>query len=167
MEYMRDYILNLMRKSAYRPMSMRDLIRHLEVPRNKRESFKEIINQLTESGGIVLIKGKKYGLARKMNLVVGRLSVHPDGFGFVAPEEEGADVFIKNRNLNTAMHGDKVVVRVEHFRRGDKKEGRVIRILERASRQVVGRFERFSTYGYLTPHNPRLTTDIYIKGTFG
>jgi ribonuclease R len=162
MEYMKDYILNLMRKSAYRPMSMKDLIRHFNVPKDKRDHFKEIIRQLTETGEVVLIKGRKYGLPKKMNLVVGLLTVHPDGFGFVTPEEGGDDVFIKNRNLNTAMHGDKVVVRLEHFGREEKSEGRVIRILERARSRVVGCYEKFSTYGYVTPYDPRLTTDIYI-----
>lgn len=162
MEYMRDYILNLMRKSAYRPMTMTELVQHFRIPRGKRDHFRDIIEQLTETGEIIIIKGKRYGLPKKMNLVVGRLHVHPDGFGFVTPEEGGEDLYIKTRGLNTAMHGDKVVVRLEPPRRGEKREGRIIRILERARRQVVGRFEKYSTYGYVTPHDPHLTSDIYI-----
>jgi ribonuclease R len=162
MEYLRDYILSLMHKSAYRPMTMKDLVEHFTIPRPKRDRFAAIIEQLTDAGEIILIKGKRYGLPKKLNLVVGKLSVHPDGFGFVAPEEGGDDVFIKGRELNTAMHGDKVVARLEHLRRGERREGRVIRIMERAQQTVVGRFERYSTYGYLTPYDPRLVTDIWI-----
>ncbi len=162
MEYLRDYILNLMRKSAYRPMTMKELIQHFSIPRNKRERFTAIIEQLTGTGEIILLKGKRYGLPKKLNLVVGKLSVHPDGFGFVIPEEGGDDVYVKGRDLNTALHGDKVVVRRELPHHGERPEGRVIRILERAQSQVVGRFERYSTYGYLTPYDPHLVTDIWI-----
>ncbi len=159
---MREYILNLMRKSAYRPMTLKDLIQHFDIPRGKRDNFREVLEELTAAGEIILIKGKRYGLPTKMNLAVGRLAVHPDGFGFVTPEEGGSDVFVKGRELNTAMHGDKVVVRLEAGGRDGKSEGRVIRILERARDRIVGRFEKFSAYGYLTPYDPRLTTDIYI-----
>jgi ribonuclease R len=162
MKYLREYILNLMRKSAYRPMTLKELVQHFDIPRRDRESFTDVINELTQRGEIILISQNRYGLPRKMGLKVGRLSVHPDGFGFVAPEEGGEDVFIKTKELNTAMHGDRVVARVEHALRGQRQEGRVIQILERARTQVVGRFERFSAYGYVTPYDPRLTSDIYV-----
>ena len=84
MEYLKDHLLSLMRKSAYRPMTMKDLVSRFKVPPEGRAAFRKILAQLCENGDVVLVKGKRYGLAQKMNLVTGRLSAHPDGFGFVS-----------------------------------------------------------------------------------
>jgi ribonuclease R len=166
MEYLKDHILSLMRKSAYRPMTYRELVGRFNVPSDRRNEFKNLIRDLCESGEVVKVKGKRYGLARKMNLVTGTLSSHPEGFGFVAPEKSGegraVDIFVKARNIGSAMHGDLVLVRLEHFGRGRSPEGSVIRILKRAHTTVVGKLERFSGYGYVTPADHRLTQDIYI-----
>jgi ribonuclease R len=97
-----------------------------------------------------------------MNLVVGRVKCHPDGYAFVIPEEEGQeDIFIGARNLQEAMHGDRVVARVESVRKKGK-EGRVIRILERQLRKVVGKFMKGKNYSYVVPEDERVLQEIYI-----
>ena len=84
--------------------------------------IKSLVKELSESGEVVRVKGKRYGLAKKMNLLTGTLSSHPEGFGFVKPEKEGerkdGDIFIKARNMGSAMHGDQVLVRLESAPRG-------------------------------------------------
>jgi ribonuclease R len=164
MEYLKDHLLNLMRKSAYRPMTMKDLIRRFDVPAEDRAAFKKLIAQLCEKGDVVLVTGKRYGLAQKMNLVTGRLIAHPDGFGFVRAEEaEGEDIFIKARGMGSAMHGDLVLARLDSSATGRSPEGSIVRILKRAHTTVVGRLERFPGYGYVIPADHRLTRDIYIS----
>ena len=97
-----------------------------------------------------------------MNLVVGRIKCHPDGYGFVIPETPGEeDVFLSPKNLREAMHGDRVVVRVESVRKKGK-EGRVIRILERKLKKVVGKFMRGKNYSYLVPEDERVLQEVYI-----
>ena len=95
-----------------------------------------------------------------MNLVVGRVQTHPRGFGFVIPDRpvEGVtgDIFIAGANLNQAIHGDRVVARVERTT-GDRAEGRIIRILEHGSSTIVGRFDvDESGMGFLIPFDRRL-----------
>ena len=85
------------------------------------------VEQLVAKGQLVSLKGGRFGLAEKMNLVVGELSVHPDGFGFVTPETGGKDIYLVAANLKEAWHGDRVVVRIEGSR-GRRREGRVIRL---------------------------------------
>jgi ribonuclease R len=166
MEYLKDHLLSLMRKSAYRPMTLKELISRFDVPREKRNEFKTLIKELSESGEVVRVKGKRYGLAKKMNLLTGTLSSHPEGFGFVTPEQPGdrkdGDIFIKARNMGSAMHGDQVLVRIEHSGRGRSPEGSIIRILRRAHTTVIGKLERFPGYGYVLPSDHRITQDIYI-----
>src|SRR6185436_11179298 len=108
------------------------------------------------------------GLPDRMNLVVGRVQTHPRGFGFVVPDRpiEGVsgDLFIAGANLNQAMHGDKVVARLEHTS-GERAEGRILRILERGASSVVGRFEvEESGMGFLVPFDRRLIVDVLIAG---
>ena len=96
------------------------------------------IEQLVEAGELIRIRGNRYGLADRMQLVVGHLLVNPRGFGFVTPEHaaEGArqDIFVAGVNLHQAMHGDRVAIRLEQT--PGRPEGRIVRVLERAREEV-------------------------------
>ncbi len=145
-----------------RPLLAREIFRHLGVQGDFRRKARELLRDLTEEGKIVRIRGNRYGLPLKMNLVVGRVKCHPDGYGFVIPEAEGEkDIFVSSRNLKEAMHGDRVVARVESVRRKGR-EGKVIRILERRFHKVVGKFMKAAHYSYLIPEDERILQEVYI-----
>jgi ribonuclease R len=145
-----------------RPLLIREVLRFLRLPKDKRQRVKEIFRDLAEEGKIVKIRGNRYGLPIKMNLVVGRVKCHPDGYGFVIPEREGEqDIFVSPRNLKEAMHGDRVVARVESIRKKGR-EGSVIRILERGLRKVVGKFMRGKNYSYVIPEDERIIQEVFI-----
>ena len=129
-----------MRSRTYRPLLIKELMQDLGVSKDDRHDFKHLLRELQREGEIVKIRGNRYGLPEKMNLAVGKFSAHPDGYGFVMPEAEGEpDIYIAPRNIVGAMHGDKVVARVEHEKGPGRQEGRIIRILDRAVTRVVGR----------------------------
>jgi ribonuclease R len=154
-------IFELMRAED-RPLLVRDILRLLNVEKEGRQRVRELLRDLAEEGRVVKIRGNRYGLPEKMNLVVGRIKCHPDGYGFVIPETPGEeDVFLSPRNLGEAMHGDRVVARVESVRRKGK-EGRVIRVLERKLQKVVGKFMRGKNYSYLVPEDERVLQEVYI-----
>ncbi len=164
MSVSKKQILEYLRSSAHRPLLLRELARQLTVPPAERRNFRQLIRKMNEAGEIVKIKGRRYALPTKMDLVVGRIQIHPDGFGFLIPEEAGApDVYISSRHLRLSMDGDKAVVRVERLRRGQRTAGRVIRIIERAHQQVVGRFEQGQQFDYIIPWHPNITQDIFIS----
>src|SRR5204862_4059177 len=142
------------------------LVTRLKIPREQRATVKRLLQGLVKSGHLVQTRGNHYGLPDRMNLVVGRVQTHPRGFGFVIPDKplDGVtgDIFIAGANLNQAMHGDRVVARIEQ-RREDRVEGRIVRILERGSKTIVGRFEVDDTgTGYLVPFDRRLIMDVMI-----
>src|SRR5258707_849322 len=144
----RDQVLALMRERVHHPASMRELLQVLKVPRDERTTFKRHIKSLVASGDLIQIRGHRFGLPEKMDLFVGRLQTHPGGYGFVTPErplEAGGDIYISGPHLDEAMHGDRVVVRIERIKEGGKVEGRIIRILERANTSIVGRYDRDDT----------------------
>src|SRR5262249_6124349 len=148
------------------PAAVRELLQILKVPREERTSFKRHIKSLVASGDLIQIRGHRFGLPEKMDLYVGRLQTHAGGYGFVAPErptEAGGDISISGPLLNDAMHGDRVVVRIERVKEGGRTEGRVIRILERANEWIVGRYERGADgVGYVAPFDRRVLMDILI-----
>jgi len=162
----RDTILRLIRERVPHPATARELAKTLTIPRDERQSFKRDLKALIDAGELLQIRGNRFGLPDKMDLIVGRLHTNPGGFGFVAPENttraEGKDIFIAAGNLTEAMHGDRVVVRIE--RQTPKgPEGRIIRVLERSSDSVVGRFVTdASGLGYVVPFDRRVLTDIHV-----
>jgi ribonuclease R len=85
--------------------------------------LKHLLRELTRSGDVVKIRGGRYGLPRKMSLVVGTLKCSPKGYGFVSPAKPGQlDVFVREVDMGGALHGDEVVIRQERH----KRDGRVL-----------------------------------------
>jgi ribonuclease R len=165
--FARDELLRLIREKVHHPATARELAKLLGVPSEDRSAFKRQIRMLAASGDLLQIRGDRYGLPQEMNLVVGRLSTNPGGFGFVVPEDaqrgdKKQDVYIAASNLTEAMHGDRVVARVE--RETPKGlEGRIIRILERSQATLVGRFETDEAgLGYVVPFDRRVLTDVHV-----
>ena len=162
----RDDILRLIKDNVHHPATARDLAQILRVPREESAGFKRLLNDLVADGALLQIRGNRYGLAESMDLVVGKLQTNPSGFGFVVPDDakpgERNDIFIAPPNLTDAMHGDRVVARVE--RRTEKGlEGRIIRILQRSQETLVGRFETDAGgLGYVVPFDRRVLTDIHV-----
>jgi ribonuclease R len=149
------------------PASPRELLRVLKIPREQRAAFTRNLRDLVSDGSLIHIKGNRYGLPDRMDLVVGTLDGHPSGFGFVAPDRpvEGLtrDIFVAEHNLKEAMHGDRVVVRIERYRDDGRAEGKVVQVLERAATTVVGRFEvDRSGLSFVAPFDRRITADIQI-----
>src|SRR3954470_3543430 len=137
----RDQILAQMRDRVHHPAGTRELLQLLKIPREERATFKRHLKALVAEGELIQIRGQRFGLPEKMDLYIGRLQTHAGGFGFVVPErdlEAAGDIYISGPHLNEAMHGDRVVVRIERVKDDGRSEGRVIRILERRHESLVG-----------------------------
>ena len=162
----RDQILSLMREKVHHPAAVRELLQLLKIPRDERADFKRHLTALVASGDLIQIRGQRFGLPEKMDLYVGRLQTHHAGYGFVVPDralDQGGDIYIASHHLNEAMHGDRVVVRIERVKDGGKVEGRIIRILERSNTWIVGRYERTDdAAGYVVPFDRRVLMDVIV-----
>ena len=162
----REDILSLIREKVHHPATSRELAQLLRVPREERNNFRRQLKTLVADGALLQIRGNRFGLPDKMDLVVGRLHTNPGGFGFVVPENaqrgERKDIYIAASNLTEAMHGDRVVARIE--RQTEKgAEGRIIRILERSQSTIVGRFEvDAGGLGFVVPFDRRVLTDVHV-----
>ncbi len=163
----KEDLLRLLRQKVPHPATPREILRVLKISREERAGLKRNLRGLVSDGALIQIKGDRYGLPDRMDLVVGKLDGHPSGFGFVAPEKpvEGLtrDIYVPEHAMQEAMHGDRVVARIERYREDGRAEGRIVQVLERAASTVVGRFEvDRSGLGFVAPFDKRLTADIQI-----
>jgi ribonuclease R len=143
----REQIFALLSRKDYRPLNKVEIARKIGVSGSARVALRRTLRDLERSGEIARIRKDRYVLPAEADLVTGRLSVHPAGFGFLTPEKAGGpDVFIAAEDIGTAMHRDRVVARISleppPGRVKRRREGRVIRILERAHNTIVGTLQR-------------------------
>src|SRR5450432_3343555 len=152
-----------------KPMTLRDIVRGLGLDAPGRRALKDVLRGLLGAGEVVNIQGTRIGLPSRMNLVVGRLNCNPAGFGFVVPDKPAGaprsregDVYVSATNMKEALHGDRVVARVErHSPRG--AEGRIIRVLERSQERLVGRYEEDGRFGgHVVPFDKRVLHELFV-----
>ncbi|MSO63077.1 MAG: ribonuclease R [Acidobacteria bacterium] len=163
----REDLLRQMRAKVSHPATARDLLSLLRIDREERVAFKRLLRHLVNDGDLILIKGKLYGMPDRMDLVVGKLDGHASGIGFVTPERpiEGLtrDIFVAAHHLQEALHGDRVVVRIERYREDGRAEGKIVQVLERAASSIVGRFDVDDTgLAFVVPFDKRLTAEVQI-----
>jgi ribonuclease R len=158
-------ILAVMR-NAGRPLYLREIIHFSHLRPEEKNKARTIVASLVSEGKLVLLKGDRYGISDLMELVTGKLLVHPDGFGFVQPETgKGDDVFIPARGLKGAVHGDLVVARVEKTR-AKGIEGSILRVLERDVKQIVGTFHKGRSVSTVLPEENRLLYEIMVPNKY-
>lgn len=170
----REKIQTLLASPDYHPLRRADLGNKLRLNASERVQFRRVLDEMLRKGEIVRIRKECFVLPQEADLVVGRITFNEKGFAFVIPERPADtalpkqdDIYIAQEDTGVAMHGDKVVVRLNRERRRfhdtDKASGRVIRILERASEIIVGTLQKTKNFHYVVPDDPRMAHDIYTK----
>ena len=156
-------ILNGLRESGRGPLKSKELARELGVANEAYAAFKNVLVGLEGDGRVYRVKGGRYAVPEKINLVVGRLSLIRSGDGFVIFEDsQSQDVYVPFGDLASAMDGDQVVARIEGRPRGRNPVGRIIKVLERAHPRVVGTYRRTKNLGYVVPREREMPRDILI-----
>jgi ribonuclease R len=164
----RQQILALLARKDYRPLNKIEIARKIGVSGRARVALRRTLRELERAGEIARIRKDRYVIPAEADLVAGKLSIHPSGYGFLISEKPGEpDVFIAAENIGTAMHGDRVVARISRDvpsgRVKGRREGRVIRIIERAHDTIVGTLQRSRNFYYVVPDDPRFVHDIYVR----
>ena len=162
-------ILDKIDRQPKQTAGFKQLVRELGVHGEQRHELNQRLERLVERGELVEIPGERYAIPRAAgrNLVLGRLSMHRDGYGFVIPESAdvkqrlSGDIFVPALAIGTAMHGDRVLVEMGAGRDG-RAEGRIARVAGRAHPTVVGTFHYGTRFNYVTPIDEKITQEIVI-----
>jgi len=159
-----DRLLGYMKEEAYKPLTVQELEKAFGIEDSSEfKDFVKALVQMEEKGLVVRTRSNRYGLPEKMNLIRGKLTGHAKGFAFVIPEEPGMDdIFIPPNETNNAMHGDIVLARVSSESSGQRREGTIVRILERGIQQIVGTYTESKNFGFVIPDDKKFASDIFI-----
>jgi ribonuclease R len=154
-------VLDFIKARSDRPMKLKELARALEVSEEEYPALRRAVKQMIDAGDLVVLKRNRIGVAEKMNLVVGKVSIARTGTGFVSREGQDQDIVIPSSELHTSLDGDEVVVRLTGVRDG-RQYGTIIRVARRVARNVVGVFRISRAWRFVVPDNPKIHRDIYI-----
>lgn len=158
-------LISFMKDEAYRPMDIQELAAIFDIDKDEFKAFKKALKTMEKEGLIVKNKKERYAIPSRMGLLSGKLQSHPKGYAFLIPDnEKEKDVFIPASFINGAMNGDKVLVQVTKEDKGSRKrEGEVIKIVERANKKFVGTFEDSKNFGFVVVDDTRISQDIFIN----
>ncbi len=154
-----DEILKLF-QTAKKPLLLRELYHFLNIPKAERQTFRELVKKLCQEGKLVQIRKRKFGLPSQFSAKKGKIRVHPDGFAFVETED-GETVFIPPRKVGKALDGDIVLVQIEKVAKKGP-EGRVLSVLERKRKYIVGYLVKRNKLFFVEPEDPRIPFELYI-----
>ncbi|MBK1649751.1 ribonuclease R [Rhabdochromatium marinum] len=126
------------------------------------QALERRLGAMVRDGQLLRNRRDAFCLVNKKDLIAGRVIGHPDGFGFLKPDEGGDDLYLYPKEMRALFHGDRIVARVTGRDRRGRLEGAVVEILERKTQSVVGRFYSESGVGFVVPDNKRISHDIII-----
>lgn len=158
----REAILAYLREAG-RPLKRKQLaeafaIRDPEI----RQALGRRLKAMERDGQLIRNRRGSYGLIEKMDLIKGRVIGHPDGYGFVVPDEGGKDLYLSGKEMRTVLNGDRVLVRQVSVGKQGKREGGLVEVLERANTQLVGRYYEEEGIAYIVPDNKRISQDLLV-----
>lgn len=161
LEEKKKLVYGFISEKEYKPIKFKEMVSVLQVPRNEKADFREVIETLIAEGKITIdVKGKIKPIAG--NIKIGTFTGTQKGYGFVTIEGEPEDIFIPENATKGALHNDKVQVDVNPVKTGKRLEGRIVGILERGTDVVVGTFAKSKNFGFVVADNQKFSKDIFI-----
>lgn len=157
----RELILETMGEQGV-PLSVEELYQLLGIGEGEQEIFNRRLNAMEREGQVMRNRKGALCIAEKLNLIAGKVQGHPDGFGFLIPDNGGDDLFLSPKEMTQVLHGDRVMVRPAGFDRRGRPEGKIVEVLEHTNTRLVGRIIREQGMSIVVPEDKRVNQDILI-----
>ena len=159
----RQRILGLFAQKPRLRLTPAEILRRAGFSHDELQLVVDNLRDLTREGRLARLKKNHYALPNSQNLVTGRVHAHPDGYGFLIPEDKRAeDLYLNRREMRRVMHGDQVMVRIDRKKRGEM-EAHIVQILKRAQKRLIGTYTDYEGKGYLVPMDPRVAGAIPLR----
>ena len=148
--------------AARAPLTADELAAKLHIARHARREFERALAALERAGEVMQNRAGSLLVARRIALIAGRVEGHPDGHGFLVPDENGASIYLPAAEMRQLMHGDRAAVRATGRDARGRAIGEVVEVLERANRRIVGRLHSEHGVLFLVPEDRRIAHDILV-----
>ncbi|MDD4930395.1 MAG: ribonuclease R [Gallionella sp.] len=157
----REFILQILTEHGA-PMSDDELLDMLLIEEDEEDLFSRRLRAMERDGQIMRNRKRAICVMDKLDLIKGRVQGHPDGFGFLIPEDGSADMFLSEKEMHQVLNGDVVLVRQAGVDRRGRPEAKIVEVLERANNRVVGRLYEEHGIQFVVAENRRITQDILV-----
>jgi ribonuclease R len=157
----REWILTVLEREGV-PVPQPRLETLLDIAPAEQEAFDRRLNAMERAGQVMRNRRGAICLAAKLDLIRGRVQGHPDGYGFLIPDDGSPDLFLNPSEMSRVLHGDRALVRESGVDRRGRREGSIVEVLERAHRRVVGRLHEEHGIALLVPEDKRISQDILV-----
>lgn len=159
----KQMVYDFIKDDDYKPLKSREMAAFFCVPKKERGQFHDILDELVSEGKVIIDRRGRYRLPVE-NVNTGTYMATSRGFGFVRIEGQEDDIFVPESYSGNAFDGDIVMVQIfkEAQGRGRRKEGKIIKVIERANTTVVGTFTRNNHFGFVVADREKFTSDVYI-----
>ncbi len=157
----REFVLQIMSDQGI-PLSTEQLYLLLDISDDEREIFNKRLNAMEREGQIMRNRKNQLCIAEKLHLIVGKVQGHPDGFGFLIPDNGEEDLFLSQREMSQVLHGDRAMVRMAGLDRKGRPEGKIVEVLERTNQTLVGRVMQGHGVTIVAAEDKRINQDILI-----
>lgn len=157
----REFILSVMEEQGV-PVTVEQLYKLVGVKKSEQEIFGRRLAAMERDGQLMQNRKGALCITGKVNLLAGKVQGHPDGFGFFIPDGGGDDLFLSPREMAQVMHGDRVMVRAAGADRRGRPEGRIVEVLERGTKTLVGRVISSHGVTIVAAEDKRMSQDILI-----
>ena len=159
----RELILSAL-EHAGKPLSRVDIAEAFSLDNeDDLEALRRRLRAMERDGQLLFNRGQQYCLVNNKDLIVGRVMGHPDGFGFVRPDDGSDDLYLSPREMNPLLHNDRAMVRVAGVDKKGRREGAVVEILERNTHQIVGRLYKEDGFTYVVPDNKNIAQTLLVQ----
>ncbi len=167
-ERLKQEVLTLLHADHETSLSAAQILRELGLSKRDGKGVPELLRTLAESGEVLADGQGGYCLGTPCDLLQGSLTVTRGGIGFVANRATGIDVMVPKNELGSAMPGDTVLVRVNPPKPGEaRRSGRVVRVLERARRDIVGTLQSSGRFYVVIPLSANYKHTFYVDDPKG
>ncbi|MDP0561400.1 MAG: ribonuclease R [Candidatus Endonucleobacter sp. (ex Gigantidas childressi)] len=130
---------------------------------DRQEALMYRLKAMIRDGQLLQNRKGAFVLISKLDLIKGRVQGNKEGYGFLIPDDGQGDLYLSAREMRQVFDGDRALVRESGLDRRGRKEGKIVEVLERNTKQIVGRYFEESGAAYVTPENARIGREVIVQ----